>query len=497
MPTKPNSKDRKRMEKAIEVMKKSIAETRGDGKESPLVGALLVKPDDSEETAYRGELRESDHAEFALLERKNRATILDYSTLFVTLEPCAPGARNHPKLSCAERIVNARIQEVWVGIEDPDPMVDRKGIKFLQDHGVKVHMFDRDLQDSIRAENEEFIKQAIERRADVEEKASKTVTLSKLENPITNTDLNDFLPELLDRYRILINTPDGVDSEAFRRRLAQQGLLREEDGIWVPAGFGILLFGKSPRDVMPQAGLLGTIRYPDGKEDIQDFDGPILLAPEQAIQWVKDKQPNPIDRSEAKRKDVSKDFYTLVREGIINALIHRDYDIEGAKCQLDVAPDTITIKSPGMPIEPITLKQLQEFNAPMLSRNPILHYVFGKMELAEERGFGLGTMAKIAQNASLPLPRYSWKEPYLVLTLHRAVKGIEETLDTKTLELLGKSEREGLKWIATKELASTTEYSEAQGLERRAGSLHLKKLVELGLVEKVGAGRSTRYRFVR
>jgi ATP-dependent DNA helicase RecG len=134
-----------------------------------MVGAVLLKSDGTVETAHRGELREGDHAEFTLLERKNRATKLDGSILFATLEPCAPGARNHPKLSCAERIVNARIKEVWVGITDPDPMVDRKGIKFLQDHGVIVHMFDQDLQEEIQELNKEFIAQALERKAAVEE----------------------------------------------------------------------------------------------------------------------------------------------------------------------------------------------------------------------------------------------------------------------------------------------------------------------------------------
>ena len=133
----------------------------------------------------------------------------------------------------------------------------------------------------------------------------------------------------------------------------------------------------------------------------------------------------------------------------------------------------------------------------MLSRNPILHYFFAKMKLAEERGLGLKSMKRIAQDASLPLPRFSWEEPYLVLTLHRVPKGIEDTLDARMLDQLGKSERQGLRWLPTKELVSAAEYSEAKGLEKRAGSLHLKRLVELGLAEKVGAARSTKYRFVR
>ncbi len=101
------------METAIRIMADSISEHRADGKASPLVGAVLVKQDGSVESASRGELRDGDHAEFALLERKNRSSKLDGAVLFSTLEPCAPGSRRHPKLSCAERIVLARIKEVW------------------------------------------------------------------------------------------------------------------------------------------------------------------------------------------------------------------------------------------------------------------------------------------------------------------------------------------------------------------------------------------------
>src|SRR5882762_5177514 len=162
---KSQDKHRTLMLLAIEQLDQTVHEPRLDGKPTPLVGAVLIKPDGSVELAHRGELREGDHAEFTLLERKNRSTKLDGAVLFATLEPCAPKARKHPKIGCAERIVLARIKEVYVGIEDPDPTVDRKGIKYLQDNGVIVHMFDRDLQVQIRRANREFIDQAMERAA--------------------------------------------------------------------------------------------------------------------------------------------------------------------------------------------------------------------------------------------------------------------------------------------------------------------------------------------
>lgn len=492
MAAKPKFNARKLMEKAIEVMKQSIAEGRDDGKASPLVGAVLVKPDGSIETAHRGELREGDHAEFTLLERKNRANKLDGCLLFATLEPCAPGARKHPKLSCAERIVNARIKEVWVGYPDPDPTVDRKGIKYLQDHGVTVHMFDLDLQDEIKAANKGFIAQALERRA-AAEKAEEEVVLSPLENPVLTADVSDFSHEALDRYRSLAKIEEAAGSDGLRRRLLQQGLMKMEGKKVLPAGFGMLLFGNSPRDVMPQAGLLGTIHWPDGTEDVRDFDGPMVLVPEQAIQWLKDKLPNPIDRSGAQRKEAGEKFYELVREGIVNALVHRNYDIAGAKCQLVVTPDTITIKSPGEPVPPITLKQLQDFNAPMLSRNPVLHYVFAKMELAEERGLGLKSMKARASDVGLPLPRYAWENPYLALTLFRSAAAAVAGLPPAVRDGLNDDERASWEFIASRQSVTSPELMERMGFDERKAQRVLRKLLDSRLIRRLGRGPATHY----
>src|SRR5689334_22864526 len=113
---------RKLMEMAVEEMKKSISEARPADDVPPKVGAVFWRLDEDDpnvgtiEMVHRGELRHGDHAEFTLLERKNRSVPLDGCILFATLEPCAPGARKHPKLGCAERIVNARIKKVWVGV---------------------------------------------------------------------------------------------------------------------------------------------------------------------------------------------------------------------------------------------------------------------------------------------------------------------------------------------------------------------------------------------
>ena len=493
-----NFKPRVMMERSIEEMRKSIVESRTDGKVSPKVGAVLVHVGDNPpgrggriHTAYRGELRDGDHAEFTLLERKNRDRVLDECVLFATLEPCAPGARRHPKLGCAERIVLARIKKVWVGIEDPDPTVARKGIEYLRSYGVEVLMFDRDLQEIIRVENKAFLEQAIQRAE--EAKQPKDVILSPLELPPPAVDWSDFSTEALNAYRNAANLPEESDSETFQRRLLQQGVLTEISGTLKPSGFGNVLFGKTPRTSTPQAGLLATIHYATGKEEVKDFDGPQVLVPNELIQWLRDKLPNVIDRSDAKRSEQSDPLFELVREGVVNAIVHRDYSIEGANCQLQVHPNKIEILSPGDPVSPITFEQIQKFEAPMLSRNPVLHFVFAKMGLAEERGLGLKSMRARATEAGLPLPKYSLAAPYIKLTLFPFSQSSLESLASEIADQLNESERAGWEWLSKVGVANTPEYSAALSLDDRTARRHLQQFVKLGIARRVGAGKATKY----
>ena len=494
---KPKFDARKLMELAIDVMRKSVNEPRDDGKVSPKVGAVLYKADGTVETACRGELRYGDHAEFTLLERKNRASKLDNSKLFVTLEPCAPGAREPPKCSCAERVFWARIKEIWVGIEDPDPTVDRRGIKYLQDHGVTVEMFPRDLQETIQAENKEFIAQAMERAAAAEEERPEGVILSPLENAEAASDLADLATDALEQYREAGGIAESIGSDRFNRRMIQQGLLTFQDGRFTPTGFGLLLFGKEPRVAMPQAGLLATLYYPDGTEEPRNFDGPMVLIPSQLEKWLRDKLPNVIDRSSMQRREVPPIPFEMLREAVVNALVHRDYSIRQAKCQLEVTPDTITMRSPGGPLTPITLKQLQAFNAPMLSRNPELHYVFARMGMAEERGIGIRSLKNRAEELGLPLPRYRWEDPYLALTLYRSSEAATRELTGDVLRKLNADEKEGWEFLSTKTRFTRAEYEANMGIDKRKAQRHLRRFAELELIRPVGAGRTARYEVVR
>lgn len=483
---------RELMELAVTVMTASVAEARDDGKASPLVGAVVSMPDGTVHQAARGELRQGDHAEYTLLERKNRGTRFDGARLFSTLEPCAPGARRAPKVSCAERIVLARIKDVWIGIEDPDPTVDRKGIQYLEDRGVTVHMFDKDLQEEVRAENRDFIQQALERAA-TEEEEPRPKRLSSLEQEAVGSSLEDFSRGALEEYRSRSGIQDPVDSPSFHRRLLRLGLLDEDSGVQQPTRMGILLFGASPRETLPHAGLLATVHLLGGGEDVHDFDGPLVLIPEDLEVWLRSRMPGGISRGEMQRQDHTAFPFELIREAVVNALVHRDYDIPGAKCHLIVSEESIQIRSPGRPVPQISLAQLQAFSAPVLSRNPMIHYVFNRMGLAEERGLGMKTLDNLPRELGLPRPRFGYEDPYLLLTMLRSPEAAVASLPSHLQAELSEDERAGWQFLSSRPSTSRSDYSDHLGVSDRTAVRHLNHFIELGLLRREGSGPATVY----
>lgn len=484
---------RRMMEKAIDLMRRSVPEHRPDGSPSPAVRAVLVRPDGSIETAARGELREGNHAEFILLERKCLGERLDGCILFTTLEPCLN--RNHPKSGCARHIVSARITEVYVGIEDDNPAVAGKGIEYLRQHGVTIRMFHHDLQEAILKQNQVFFEWA---RKQTAKPVEEPIKLSQFEDSVAAVVLKDLSTEALEHYRLRAGIDPKVGSTEFWRLLRQQGLLVGEGDSLTPSGFGLILFGKQPRNAVPQAGLLARADLPDGKSARKEFGEALVLIPGLLEEWLNSILPSTINRGGMERKEQVDLPFEMIREAVVNALIHRDYDIGGQKCQVVVNSDTITVKSPGGPIQPITLEQLKSFAAPMKSRNPVLHFVFARMGMAEEQGFGLEKSLKLgAEKLGLPLPSFAMEGDYLVLTMYRSRKAAAVTLPDKLRDRLSKAELVGWEWLAGRDTVRTAEYEEVMKLPNRTAKNHLRKLTELGLLKMTGSGRATRYSVIR
>ena len=472
------------MKLAVEVMKKSIPE-RKKNDPSPYVGAVLVFPDGSVETAYRGEYREGDHAEYTVLDKKNRHRAVSGCWLFATLEPCAPGARNAPKVSCAERIVNARISDLWFGIEDKNPKVDHGGIDYLVKNGVKVHQFSPQFHKEIEDVNKKFMKWAYMKNE--EEKRTKHKPADHLDERAALTNMDSLSDEALQKFLNESKRDYKPRSAAFLQELKEMDLLEYDSKAkkYLPTGNAILLFGKSPRNKFPQAGIKAKVNYANGETDTKTFDDALVLLPDEVEAWLKKVLPASIDRTTFKAEHVSSFPIPVIREAVINAIAHRDYSKDGAKVQLEVYEDRIIVKSPGEPFPPITIEAMKNFSATSYSRNKKLTFVFNEMDYMEEVGLGMDTFKSVRTKYNLPLPIIEYDGLNIVVTFPRTVEAVKE-LGSNEMGKLTSEELVGYEWIKGKEVASAKEYATHMNITPRQTSRHLSKMLKLKLVKTNG-----------
>jgi pyrimidine deaminase RibD-like protein len=160
---KPDGKDAENPDRrfaamAIEEALKSIPE---DERPHPKVGAVVVKDGKVLSKAHRGE-KEKSHAEYVALEDKLSDDLIAGSTVYTTLEPCT--TRTHPKIPCAQRLIDRKVACVVIGMFDPNPAIWGKGWQLLREAGIKTKVFDNDLIQICEEMNREFIRAQKERQ---------------------------------------------------------------------------------------------------------------------------------------------------------------------------------------------------------------------------------------------------------------------------------------------------------------------------------------------
>lgn len=140
------SNDKKYMQLAIDLAKK------GEGRTSPnpIVGAVIVKNRRIIGVGYHKKAG-MPHAEVNALKAAGKAA--RGAALYVNLEPCDHFGRTPP---CTDAIIKSGIKKVIIGMKDPNPLNNGRGIKKLKNHGIKV--ITRILEKEAESINKPYIK---------------------------------------------------------------------------------------------------------------------------------------------------------------------------------------------------------------------------------------------------------------------------------------------------------------------------------------------------
>lgn len=183
-------------------------------------------------------------------------------------------------------------------------------------------------------------------------------------------------------------------------------LLTDYQGRWVPTHGAVLLFGKERRMHFPDAWVqCGRFVGTDKAVifDHIDIHDPLPQAVDSIMLFLKKHAMRGADFSEVRRKDVWSIPLTLLREAVINALVHSDYSQRGAPIRIAFFDDRIEIENPGILLPGLTVEDMRQGVSKI--RNRVLARVFRELNLIEQWGSGVRRIYREAQEQGLPEPQ--------------------------------------------------------------------------------------------
>lgn len=124
------TKDEKYIRRCIQLARNGMC----NAAPNPMVGAVIVHNDRIIGEGYHARCGEG-HAEVNAIRSVKDESLLQESTIYVSLEPCSHYGKTPP---CADLIIRKGIPRVVVGCVDPFSLVSGRGIQKLKDAGIDV-----------------------------------------------------------------------------------------------------------------------------------------------------------------------------------------------------------------------------------------------------------------------------------------------------------------------------------------------------------------------
>lgn len=255
----------------------------------------------------------------------------------------------------------------------------------------------------------------------------------------------------------------------------------------------LLLFGKGPQKFFIQAEVK-CVRFKgtsvtEAMVDMKEVRGNLI---DQVIEvekfifnnisltsWIEDGKIQRQEKWEYPPK--------AIREALVNAICHRDYR-SISKVQVRIFDDRIEFWNPGKLPEGWTIEKLKQKHESK-PFNPLIAKIFFWIKYIEEVGTGTNKIIEWCKEWDLPEPDFEFTGTSLILTLRKS-KLTEEYLSSLNLS---DKERKILEETIKNKKITSGEIQKMFSVTRKTANVYLDRLLEFGLIEKKGQGKSIFY----
>lgn len=324
---------------------------------------------------------------------------------------------------------------------------------------------------------------------------------------LADADLQDLDPTAVEDYRQLRRQINPTAEELVwsdNDLLRALGCVQRVGEQLKPTVAGVLLFGTSMalRRCFPMMRIdyirvpgRQWVENPDHRFDTLEIRAPMFTAIRRATNTVRDEllQSFTLPEGALAREDEPTLPLRVIREAIVNAVMHRSYRIHGA-IQIIRYANRLEIRNPGHSIK--AEEQLGEPGSE--TRNPRIAAVLHEVNIAETKGSGIRAMRELMVAHDLLPPTFeSSRRPdqFVATFLFHHFLGADDLawLRRLTREALSDEEARALVFVRELGAIDNAAYRTINRTDTLNASAHLRRLRDLGLLEMKGSGSRTYY----
>ncbi len=312
--------------------------------------------------------------------------------------------------------------------------------------------------------------------------------------------LDDLDPDQVSAYMEALELPG---RESMQELLLRRGCVRRVQTDLRPTYAGLLLFGRHPQQWLPNATILAA-RFPGlaFSENFvkQDIAGTLPDQLRQAEVFVRANLRASVRLVGLTRQETLEYPFEAVRELLVNAVAHRDYNLQGDNVHLHIFADRLEVHSPGGLPGPVNLDNLLEAR---FSRNAVVAQVLSDLGFVERLGYGLNRVVTVMRQEGFRPPAFAEVAGSFRVTLYSGIPGVQPAGELPDLSEylrldLNPRQHMALNYLARNRRITNRQY-QAMCPDVHAETIRrdLADLVSRGILLKIGDKRATYYIFKR
>ncbi len=169
---------------------------------------------------------------------------------------------------------------------------------------------------------------------------------------------------------------------------------------------GVLFFAKNVRHFFNQAYITCLLAKGEDKVHIldrKDFDGGVVADIEDALRFVERNTRTAYRIEGLRRQNITEYPMKALREAITNAVMHRDWFIDGANVFVEIYSDRIEVVSPGGLPKGMRLADL---GSKSVRRNALIADLLHRIDFIEKAGTGVKRIRDEARKGGYPEPEW-------------------------------------------------------------------------------------------